>query len=273
LYVCPASGYQLSSIATTMPQLIDRTKIRCILETDRPWAVYALGDLAPALFEHGRWFAAESGAAIVLLYAAFDPPVLFALGEPVRVRPLLAEMTEVAKMYLHVRPDIVPLLRNRYRIENEQPMWRMVLDRARYQPASAEKVVSLGPADTDALLRLYADGDATGEAPDFFHPTMVEQGAFFGVREGGELIAAGGTHVVSRAESVAAIGNIYTRRDRRGAGWGTRVASAVATALLGMDLRTIALNVAQTNTQAIRIYERLGFVRYCEYVEGAARKR
>ena len=52
---------------------------------------------------------------------------------------------------------------------------------------------------------------------------MVTDGVFFGVYEGEALVAAAGTHLVSREEGAAAIGNIYTRRDRRGRGLGRAV--------------------------------------------------
>jgi hypothetical protein len=74
------------------------------------------------------------------------------------------------------------------------------------------------------------------------------------------------------AACLAAIGNVYTRRDRRGLGFGTQVTAAVTAALLRLRLRTVALNVEQNNDTAIRIYERLGFRRYCEYREGVARR-
>jgi hypothetical protein len=52
-----------------MPQLTDRTRIRTILEADRPWAVYALADLEPGFSEHSKWFgSAGDMAALALIY-------------------------------------------------------------------------------------------------------------------------------------------------------------------------------------------------------------
>ena len=47
-----------------MPRLHDRDPIRAILNRDRPWAVYALGDLDPEHFVHTRWHVAEGGRAL-----------------------------------------------------------------------------------------------------------------------------------------------------------------------------------------------------------------
>lgn len=253
-----------------MPRLTDVAAVRRLLETDRPWAVYLLGDLAPQRLPHCTWLHVSGGApALVLLYREFGTPVLCALGQADAVRPLLEEVAEPA-LYLHVRPEVAELLRPRYRIEHEADMWRMLLIPERFRPASQDGVERLGPADLAALQRLYADGAPAGEVPDFFFPGMLGEGVFFGVWEGEELTAAAGTHLVVPAEGVAAVGNIYTRHDRRGRGLATRVTNAVTAELVASGLRTIALNVNQRNATAIRVYERLGFARYCAFKEGVA---
>jgi predicted GNAT family acetyltransferase len=40
-----------------------------------------------------------------------------------------------------------------------------------------------------------------------------------------------------------------------------------------MKLRTIALNVSQRNAAAIRVYEQVGFARYCGFYEGVAERQ
>jgi ribosomal protein S18 acetylase RimI-like enzyme len=255
-----------------MPPLTDPAAIRALLETDRPWTVYALGDLVPSRFRDCTWYHAP-GEALVLLYRAFDTPVLLTLGAPSVVQGLLAEVAGERQMYLHVRPEIMPLLRCGHVIRNEKTMWRMVLDAARFPSAPVPTVARLGRGDVAALRGLYADGVPAGEAPDFFADSMLDEGVFYAVREGTELVAAAGTHLVAEADGVAAVGNIYTRRDRRGRGLGARVTAAVTAELLRQGLRTIALNVHEHNAAAIRVYERLGFVRYCTFNEGLAIRR
>lgn len=258
-----------------MPRLTDLTAVRALLETDRPWAAYALGDLAPGFAEYSEWFSAPSERrALALLYRAFDTPVLFTLGDPLTLDKLLDEMRAEPKLYLSVRPEILPLIKAHWKMDasGETAMWRMIVAPQTFRPAPAQGVARLGSADLPALRRLYADGETTGEAPDFFSAEMVRQGTFFGVYEEAELIAAAGTHVIAPGEGVGAVGNVYTRRDRRGRGLAARVTSAVTAELLQMRLRTVVLNVNQHNEPAVQVYERLGYVRYCAFYEGLALK-
>jgi ribosomal protein S18 acetylase RimI-like enzyme len=245
-------------------------------------AVYALGDLSPGFFERCEWFCSPAGErAIVLIYRAFETPVLFALGEPDAVEAILDEVGHEPKFYLSIRPEILPLIKARYEIAHERPMWRMILAPSRerlwrhgarrhLRPSGLGGAVRLGQTDVPALEELYADGKATGESPDFFSPEMVANGVFYGIWEGKVLVSAAGTHIIVPAERVCAIGNVYTRRDRRGRGLGRQVTSAVAAEALRMGARTVALNVAQANLSAIRVYERIGFHRYCPFYEGIA---
>lgn len=260
-----------------MPSLTDRHDIRAILETDIPWAVYALADLAPGFFEHAHWFcAANDEPALVLFFAGFAMPVLITVGKKEALRQILDEVIaelNPAELYAVVKPEVVPLLVDAYEVREERKMQRMILDPERYPPMSMNGIVQLGMADQEALHRLYADGESRGEAPDWFLPQMLEQETYYGIREGSELIAVAGTHVTALSEGVSGLGNIYTRRDRRGRGLGTRVTAAVVHKLLSMGLKTIVLNVRENNTAALRVYARIGFRNYCEYIEAPMVKR
>jgi ribosomal protein S18 acetylase RimI-like enzyme len=259
-----------------VPQIRDPEAIRAILETDRAWALYPLGDLDPELFGQCCWLVSGDGEpALVLVLRAFSTPVLFAMGKAGAVLPLLDEIGDEPELFLHLRPEVMPSIHVRYdEVRQEMPMTRLVLDPARFAPGACEGTVRLYPDDLAALKHLYADGAAAGEAPEFFVPGMLERGVYYGIREGRELVAAAGTHLVVPAEGIGAIGNVYTRRDRRGRGMAARVTGAVARELVGMGLRTIGLNVSHANAPARRVYERLGFQPYCDYYEGlAVRKR
>jgi ribosomal protein S18 acetylase RimI-like enzyme len=259
-----------------MPRLTDRGEIRTILEADRAWAAYALADLQPGLFEHATWFARAGDArALALIYSGFRIPVLITVGATEELRVILDEIESaphLRELYVVVRPEAIAVLRDRYRLSHEKAMQRMILNPARYKPTETGGVVALGPAELEAVQRLYADGAANAEAPDWFVPEMLAHGVYRGAREAGELVAIAGTHVVTVSEGVGCLGNIYTRRDRRGRGLSTRVTSSVTAHLLSMNLRTIALNVREDNIAAIRVYERLGFQHYCGFIEAFATK-
>ncbi len=250
-----------------MPQVDDAAAIRRILSADPGWSLYALGDLAPGYREYSEWH--SSPHAVMLVYRAVTPPVLFADGEPEAVARLAEEIADPL-VYLHVKPEAADALAASYRGIALKPMWRMVLNAAKFRPEIHSACERLRSADAPAIERLYADGEAAGEAPDFFFRPMVENGIFYGVREAGELAAVAGTHLAVPDEGVGAIGNIYTRRDRRGRGLAGALTSAVAAELMRMGIRTIGLNVTQRNQTAIRVYERLGFVRHCPFIEGPA---
>jgi ribosomal protein S18 acetylase RimI-like enzyme len=251
-------------------QLTDRDEIRARLAGDREWSAYALGDLAPGFFEQCEWHAAPG--ALLLVFRGLAVPVLFAVGEPEALARLLDDVPPEPRLYLSIRPEFMPAIRARCRVSQVAAMWRMVLRPERFQPDGLQGAERLGLADLPGLEALYADGATAGEAPDSFAASMLEQGVYFGIRDGGGLAAAAGTHLVAPDEGVAAIGNVYTRRDRRGQGLARRVTGAVTAALLAQaqppDL--IVLNVAQSNAAAVRLYQRLGFERYCEFYEGLA---
>lgn len=145
-------------------------------------------------------------------------------------------------------------------------MWRMVLPPEAFTGVPDGSTMALTRADLTSVQALFAGQPSM---PDAFHPSQLDHGCFFGVREGGALIAVAGTHVYSESRSVAAVGNVFTRPDHRNRGLARRVTGAVAAALLERGLRTIVLNVAMDNEPAVRAYRALGFMPFCGYYEGA----
>lgn len=240
-----------------MPRLTDINQIRTALRRDPVWSAYALCDLAPDFFPSTRWFT----PGLTLVIHAYGTCILFAMDAD-SLDEALAHVTR--PFHVQVQDDVFRDIDQRVVISHHRRMWRM--RRARevaMRPDS--RVVPLGSDDVPALRALYADGDATGEAPDFFMPSTVDDGAYFGIYEEGHLVSAAGTHVLAREEGAAAIGNVYTRRDRRGRGFGRATTHAVAAALA--DVETLVLNVREDNTPALRLYESLGFERHCLFNE------
>src|SRR3972149_3406620 len=109
--------------------------------------------------------ASGEGQALALLYRAFEVPVLFTLGDPQSATRLLDEIKNEPKMYLSIRPEILPLVKARWRVEQAAAMGRMTVTPEPSQPASTEGAVRLSLGTLPALRRLYADGQPGGEVP------------------------------------------------------------------------------------------------------------
>jgi ribosomal protein S18 acetylase RimI-like enzyme len=253
-----------------MPQITDLARVRSLLDRDRAWAAYAIGDLAPEKVGDCAWHVPANGAdAILLLYRGFHPPIAFAMGEAADLAPLFREL-DADEISLHVRRDAVPAMSPVFRAAEIRPLWRMVVDEASFKPVDTTDVVALTEADLADVEALYEDGHRAGEGPTFFHPSMLGQRSFRAIREGQDLIAVAGTHLQSAELGICTIGNVYTRRDRRRRGLAARVTTAVVRDAMAQGIATIVLNVSRDNDGARRVYEQLGFRIYCEFVEGEA---
>ena len=68
------------------------------------------------------------------------------------------------------------------------------------QECNAAGTTRLSASDVPALQKLYADGEASGESPDFFFPSMVTDGVFHGIYEDTAIVAVAGTRLVARDE-------------------------------------------------------------------------
>jgi ribosomal protein S18 acetylase RimI-like enzyme len=235
--------------------------IRALLQRDRVWCVYALGDLAPAMFPKTRWFAPD----LTLVLHDYGTCILFAMGEA-SVAEALAHVQW--PVHLQVQAPALAAVERVATVTKRQLMWRMGWSGDRSGWVDVSRARRLTAVDVPALERLYAEGAAAGESPDFFFPSMVDDGVFFGVCEGGEILAAAGTHLYAPGEGAAAMGNVYTHSAWRGRGLG-RIATCATLGALA-ELETVGLNVRAENAAAIRVYESLGFRKHCEFFEGLA---
>ena len=71
---------------------------------------------------------------------------------------------------------------------------------------------------------------------------------------------------------MAAIGNVYTRSDCRGIGYARAITTEIVAQLRAAGLPLIVLNVNSENAVARRLYDSLGFVEHCSFVEGSVKR-
>ena len=243
-------------------------RIREILNRDREWCLYALGDFAPAEMSHCEWrFSTIDPPALTLFYRAFAPPVFFASGSAAALQALLDQAPLPPNLYLHIKPEVLDLVSARYQRVTTKMMQRMILQEAASADFTGAEII---PANgLPELIELYSCRTAQEKAGTFFLPAQLIGGVYFGIRSNGRLVAAAGTHLINRGESVGAVGNVFCLPAYRGKGLGTQVTSAVVNALVQEGIQTIGLNVS-AESPAAQLYRRLGFREACLYVEGTA---
>ncbi len=241
---------------------IAREQLRGLLESDRIWSAYALADLDPKEDENSSWLFNEG--AVVLIYRGLNPAVLFTTGEVQQLQTLLADIPPDRYIYL-LKTEPKELLAGRLQVESEEIMHRMILRPEAFRGVPAGEVSAVTSADQPAIEALFADHP---DRPDAFHPRQLHERPFWGIWERDELVSVAGIHIISAWAGVAAVGNVFTRPDRRGQGLGTRALGALVQNLLDSGLETIVLNVSTENQAAIRCYRKLGFEPNCRYHEG-----
>jgi len=264
--------------AVDVVELRDRTELAAFLRRRPAVHAYALGDLDDFFWPHTRWLGLVLDgrlAQVALVYHEPDPPVLLALAE--EPQETMAELLVTVAdrlpptLYAHVTPsllaDIDPVL-----VPATKPVAHRKLGLVRPEALDAydtEAVDPLGPADLGEVERFYEHA----YPGTWFQPRMLETGRYVGIRRAGELACVAGVHVWSPAWRVAALGNVATLPEARGAGLATAACARLCRILLDDGIETISLNVRADNDAAIRAYEKLGFAHAADYVEVPLQRR
>jgi ribosomal protein S18 acetylase RimI-like enzyme len=247
----------------------DRVLLREFLERDRLFAAYAICDLDDREFERTRWgIATDRGkaVAVALEYGGLAPQPLFVMGDPDGVDGILRSVVRPRLAYLAARAHLLPEIERMYRVEPGPPMVRMWVDGSMFQPA-AGVATRLVPADIGDLNRLYNLGFTS-----WLPAESIATGVYYGVRLNGRLVAAAGTHVVSRGSRLACVGNVLTHRDFRGRGLAKLTTGAVTQELLRF-CDQVVLNVRSDNPPALAAYRALGYAEHVRFEERLVRRR
>jgi ribosomal protein S18 acetylase RimI-like enzyme len=130
-----------------------------------------------------------------------------------------------------------------------EPAGRTVL--ANHVGPADDEIVRLGPADVPEALDL-----AERTKPGPFQPRTIELGTYLGIRRAGALVAMAGERL--RLSGFTEISAVCTDGAWRGHGFGSQLTLAVAAGIRARG-EVPFLHAVAANTNAIRLYEQLGF--------------
>ncbi|MGQ7939401.1 GNAT family N-acetyltransferase [Paraburkholderia sp. D1E] len=144
------------------------------------------------------------------------------------------------------KPDLPP----GFDVVREAFANQMVATR-RFTVSSDKRIARLGVDDTPDMLRL---AELTEPGP--FNPRTNELGHFFGIREGGQLVAMAGERMT--AWKYVEISAVCTHPGWRGRGLGRLLMEHLSATIQERD-KVPFLHVFTSNVSAVRLYRELGF--------------
>lgn len=248
-----------ASMPYSVEPLHDRDSIRAILEHNRAYAAYAIAQLDERMFDDNEWYRASgrSGNALLLHSRGGLGRAMFAIGDADALDAALSLHPGPRFAFGSLYPDHRRVVEKYFVMTRPQTMYRMSVMRETFRPVSGE-ARRLRGSDVVAVNGIYsADG-----GPTAYRPSHLEEGVYCGIELDGRIVSIAGTHVVSRAEGVAVVGNVFTHPRYRGGGLATEVTSAVTQEVLDYcDL--VVLTVEEQNSPALNIYLKLGYETEC----------
>lgn len=247
----------------SITQLSDPAVIRRLLEPQRSYTAYALAQLDPRMFPRNKWYrsAGPNGEALLLHSKSPLGSALFALGDATAIDAALSLHPGPRFAFGSLMIEHKAIARKYFLMTRPQLMLRMTIDRDTFRPTETF-AQRLATSDIGAVNRLYSlEG-----GPTAYRREHLEDAAYYGIFEGPDLISIAGTHVISEAERIAVVGNVFTHPQYRGRGLAKATTSAVSRALLtNCDL--VALTVEEGNEAAVAVYSGLGYETKCKLHE------
>ncbi|MGB2865611.1 MAG: GNAT family N-acetyltransferase [Sedimentisphaerales bacterium] len=231
--------------------------------------IYSIGDLDDFFWPDTAFYGWEKGGdiqAVALLYTASDDPTLLALSEQQDVmwelvRSIFHILPE--RFYAHLSPGVAEAVEQQCKIKSSGKHYKMGFKNTKLlHEIDCSQVICLTENDLDDMLGLYKESYPS----NWFNARMLQTKQYFGLRLKNRLVSVAGIHVYSEEYKVAALGNIVTRPDYRGNGFGKAVTAGLCQSL-SEHVDNIGLNVKADNAAAIALYEKLGFEIVSTYYE------
>jgi ribosomal protein S18 acetylase RimI-like enzyme len=180
----------------------------------------------------------------------------------------LAEHVFYNRLFAIVPEYHLPFIEDSYEVSSVGKLSLMVVERDHYRTPEAQPTKRLTPTHRAEVEQFYTQVPAGA-----FNPRQLEFGSFHGIRVKGKLAAVCGTiGQYPRHPGVAVIGNLVTLPKYQRRGFGTSVLDGVLQDLFEV-CQYATLMVEPDNTEAIRMYERLGFTEYATFSIGYCNRR
>lgn len=138
-----------------------------------------------------------------------------------------------------------------FTLEGRQLIWSGSHPPGPRPAGTGADVEELGADSAPEMLDLVARAQ-----PGPFRPRTHELGTYLGIRDNGRLVAMAGERL--RPPGWTEISAVCTAPEARGRGHAARLVSALTAHILSRNERPF-LHVAEANSTAIALYERLGF--------------
>ena len=179
----------------------------------------------------------------------------------------LVNQLPYASVFAIIPETHVPIVEKQYQFLTQGQFLLMKVEPEQYTPPE------LLPTE-----RLSADN--LGEVDQFYqvtpagawNPRQLDLGPFHGIRQDGVLVSICGTiGVYKPSPGVAVIGNLATLPRHQQHGYGTSVLCGVINDLF-QQYQYVTLLVESDNSNAIRIYKRLGFTLHATFTIGVCQR-
>jgi ribosomal protein S18 acetylase RimI-like enzyme len=250
----------------------DPAAVLAVYERHRAVHPYGIFDVVN-LWDRSLWWQRDEAVVGLIALPGSDVPVVYAVSADADAQTLdlLEELApDLPPRIIITGPEgLTDRLADAYRPLWSAPHLKMSLDRPERLPPPDPDVRPLTAADLSRLERLFAADPHTGV---YFHAGLLDSGHYVGVTDGGDLVAAGGIHLIDHRHGVTALGNVFTHPRARRRGLARRVMSTLCHRLLA-EVDVIGLNVRRDNAGARALYEHLGFVPAVRYEEAELTRR
>ena len=252
-------------------ELRDRNTIRELLNTERNYSAYALGQLDTSLFEKTKWFhltnEISKKTGLVMHSKGGLGEATMTFGDPYAIAKILRLHPGPSFTYMSCQPKHLKAIQKTHHLFSKQKMLRLTVDRANFKPDHGNAPIKLSGLDVHRINQLYGSEGR----PTYYQATHINEGVYYGTINQGRLTAIAGTHIVSKEEQIAVVGNVYTLPRYRRQGLATAVTSPTTEELLKF-CTNVVLTVDPKNTPALAAYKHLGYLEEDTLIESNARK-